>query len=123
MLRIVIFWQVPVPWDLLLLHVYNHRNFEVSPVRIISIFQSDLSANFLQFLVVQLTNIVGNKESESVPIRTIPLPGTPKYISLSCDHSQLAVSILQNGTGFISIYSVASFLSTVNLIVLLNLNF
>ena len=66
------------------------------------------------FDVVLLKDVVERKKSETIPKRTIPLPAPPQNIGLSCDHAQLAVSYSANGSSFIRVYDVKSFLSSVS---------
>lgn len=63
--------------------------------------------------MLQLKDVVANKESQSVPVRTIKVPGEPYVIAVSCDHTMLSVCYMVNGLSFIDIYAVQSFLSAV----------
>lgn len=63
--------------------------------------------------MIQLSSIIQNG-SEQVQARSIPLISPPISLALSCDHSMLAVNFIQNGTSFISVFSVKSFLSNVS---------
>lgn len=67
---------------------------------------------FLLFTVIRLSSVV-DKTAENA-VRSIPLPGTPLGMALSCDSSLLAVSIFQPNTYITIIYQVSSFLSTVS---------
>lgn len=49
-----------------------------------------------------------------MPRRQIQLPSPPQMLSLSCDHSMLAVTYTLNGPAFIDFYAVQSFLSNVS---------
>lgn len=64
-------------------------------------------------LVIQLSDIANNSHDQ-IKVRSIPLVSPAITISLSCDHSMLAVNYIQNGSAFISIYSVKSFLANVS---------
>ncbi|XP_031628108.1 nuclear pore complex protein Nup214-like [Contarinia nasturtii] len=62
--------------------------------------------------VLRLKDVTENKESPTIPTRIINLPGEPYMLAVSCDHSMLSVCYTVNGTTFIDIYAVQSFLST-----------
>lgn len=64
------------------------------------------------FLVTQLSSIVGTS-GNAIPARTIHLAQVPRALALSCDHSMLAVNYDLNGSTFVSVFSVPSFLSNV----------
>lgn len=65
--------------------------------------------------VLQLKDVVANKESSSVPVRSINIPGEPYILALSCDHTMLSVCYTANGMTFMDVYAVQSFLSSVSL--------
>ncbi|XP_031632633.1 nuclear pore complex protein Nup214-like isoform X2 [Contarinia nasturtii] len=62
--------------------------------------------------VLRLKDVTENKESPTIPTRIINLPAEPYMLAVSCDHSMLSVCYTVNGTTFIDIYAVQSFLST-----------
>lgn len=65
-------------------------------------------------IVIQLNDAIDKKDGSNVPRRSVQLLSTPQIISLSCDHTMLAVTYTLDGSAFIDIYSVQSFLSTVS---------
>lgn len=52
-----------------------------------------------------------------MPRRQLQLPSSPQMLSLSCDHTMLAVTYSLNGSAFIDFYAVQSFLSNVSVLV------
>lgn len=64
--------------------------------------------------VLLLRDVVEKRESQTVPYRTINLPGEPYSIALNCDHTMLSVCYTANGPTFMDIYAVQSFLSNVS---------
>lgn len=71
-------------------------------------------SSYAQIAVLQLKDVVANKESSSVPVRTIKIPGEPYILALSCDHTMLSVCYTANGMTFMDVLAVQSFLSNVS---------
>lgn len=65
--------------------------------------------------VIQLNDAIEKKDGSNVPRRQIQLSSTPQMLSLSCDHTMLAVTYSMNGSAFIDFYAVQSFLSNVSI--------
>lgn len=63
--------------------------------------------------VAQLSDVIARKDVPNIPMRTIKIPGAPYMLALSCDHETLSVCYTMNGSSFIDLYSVRSFLSIV----------
>lgn len=70
----------------------------------------------VKFLVLQLKDVVENKQSSTIPIRSINIPGEPYVLAISCDHTMLSVCYTAHGLSFIDIYAVQTFLSNVSFI-------
>lgn len=66
------------------------------------------------FSVLQLSDVVDNKESSSIALRPIAITGIPYSIALSCDQEMLSVCYTANGISFIDIYAVRTLLSSVS---------
>lgn len=50
---------------------------------------------------------------QELKVRVVNLPGEPKVLACSCDGSMLAINYASNNTGFLQIYQVDSFVTTV----------
>lgn len=73
-----------------------------------------ISFCFCVLLVTQLNDVINHKGTDTIPQRSISLPGAPYHLALSCDHTMLSVCFTANNSSFVTVYSVPTFLSNVS---------